>query len=82
MNRSIEHQDAAGRAGAPLGIFLNDELLAVVPEKADPYGYATVERVAAQMGVEPRGFDVLTVCHIHPQVPAVDCTDCVPLDAD
>ena len=75
MNRAIDHQDASGNAGAPLGVFLNGELLAVVPVE-DTYGYDTCER----FGGVGRGLEVLMTCMNHPSVAAVDCTDCAPPD--
>ncbi len=78
MNHSIAHQDAAGMSGAPLAVFHNGVLLAVVP---DNDSHAIAEQVAREHGISG-GWEVLTVCHIHPQVAAVDCTDCVPLDEE
>ena len=77
MNRSIEHQDAS--RDMPLGVFLDNELLGTVPDDG-PYGYAAAARLAAERGVARHGLEVLRLCHRHPEVSAVDCTDCVPLD--
>jgi hypothetical protein len=83
MNRSMAHQDAAGDAGAPLGIFDGETLITLVADaKKDPHGLDALEQVAAARGGNRSGLAALIVCHVHATVAAVDCTDCVPLDAD
>lgn len=80
MNRSIERQDKS--AHMPLGVFLRSELVGTVTDqREDPYGEEAVKRIAAERGIEPwRGFEVLTLCHLHPTVSAVDCLDCEPVE--
>lgn len=78
MNSSIERQDAS--AHMPLGVFLNGQLIGTVNHLDDPYGEVAVKRIAAERGIEPRGFEVLTLCHLHPNVSAVDCLDCEPVE--
>lgn len=79
MNRCIERQDAS--AHMPLGVFLNDELVGTVAsQRDDPYGEVAVQQIADERGAEPRGFEVLTLCHLHPTVSAVDCLTCEPVE--
>jgi hypothetical protein len=79
MSSSLERQDAS--AHMPLGVFLHGELVGTVTDqRRDPHGYEAVRRIAAERGIEIRGFEVLTLCHLHPTVSAVDCLDCEPVD--
>ncbi len=73
---AIRHQDAAGNAGAPLGVFADDRLIELAPA-ADRDGEQTRARVSARLG---RPVEVLLICPKHPTVSAVDCTICIPLD--
>lgn len=69
MNPSIRHQDASGMAGNPLGVFDRDGNRISVPAGVDPYDFA-----------HERGYETLNVCYRHPDMAAVDCTTCVPLE--
>lgn len=75
MNRSIEHQDAAGE----LGILQDGLLIAAAPDDAGE-AYNLRDRLADEHGVDRARYEVLKRCPEHPDVSAVDCTDCVPLD--
>jgi hypothetical protein len=77
MNESMRHQDAS--AHMPLGVFLDGNLVAIVPAD-DLYGEATRDQAAAERGLPANRLEVLQVCHRHPTLAAVDCTVCVPLD--
>lgn len=78
MNRSINHQDRSGAAGMPLAVFTDGRYHCPVDMRHDPYGYQAAENTLA---ARPNArVEVLTVCLYHPTIPAVDCTDCVPLE--
>lgn len=66
----MRRQDEAGLSGAPLGVFVNEVLLALVDRKTDPYG----EHARLAYG----GAEILLVCPRHPAASAVDCLDCEP----
>lgn len=76
--RTIQHQDAAGAAGAPLGVFDGDTFLALVSTD-DGQGDRSRAEYAARLG---RPVEILLTCPNHPQTAAVDCTTCVPLDEE
>lgn len=79
MNRSIERQDAS--AHMPLGVFLRGELVGTVTDQRDdPYGEHAVQRIAAERGLPPHQFEVLTLCRCGQPVSAVDCLDCEPVE--
>jgi hypothetical protein len=69
MNRSIAHQDRSGAAGLPLIVIDRNGVEIPVPAGDDPSGFA-----------EKHGYQALNRCLNHPDVPAVDCTTCVPLE--
>ncbi|MCW6003820.1 hypothetical protein K1W54_04385 [Micromonospora sp. CPCC 205371] len=77
MNRSIGHQDAADS----LGIFQDGLLIEAVPDD-DNWGnaYDLRDQLADAHGVDRARYEVLKRCPEHPDVSAVDCIDCVPLD--
>lgn len=92
---SLAHQQACADAGSPLGVFRRageNDLLGVIPAGESPaavpgslgreYAFPTVLRLLGEHGLGGHQVDVLTLCVAHPGVGAVDCTDCVPLDAD
>ncbi len=79
MNKTIQHQDASGDVGAPLGVFRDDRLVQLVPA-SDRTGEATRDEVAARLALSPADFEVLLTCAIHPDAAAVDCVICVPLE--
>mgnify|MGYP006172341753 CR=1 FL=1 len=74
MNRSIAHQDKSGAAGMTLIVVDRQGIEVPVPDGIDPSAY-----VADHLGP---GYEALVRCFNHPGVPAVDCTDCVPIDEE
>ena len=69
MNRSIDHQDASGMAGMPLIVIDRSGAEILVPPGADPSVFA-----------QQHGHEALNRCLNHPDVPAVDCLTCVPME--
>lgn len=76
ISKASQHQDAAGAAGSPLGVFLDGVLIELVPN-TDPHGNEARSRAADRLG---RPVEILIVCPSHPAVAAVDCLVCVPED--
>lgn len=78
----LRHQDQAGQAGSPLGVFVDEQLLATLSndQESEPIRSAVLEQLAAQHAVDRLRLEVLLVCHRHPGVAAVDCLACVPLE--
>jgi hypothetical protein len=78
MDRSFEHQNTAP---GDLGVFLDEELVGTVTAN-QPWSDAYVlrDRHAAEHGIAANRYEVLKLCPVHPDVSAVDCDACVPLD--
>jgi len=79
MTNVIDHQDAAGMAGAPLGAFIDGIRVGTVADHStDPFGEHLARRMrAAHQGAH---VEILLTCPGHPHVAAVDCLDCAPED--
>ncbi len=74
----MTNQDASAAAGMPLGVFHNGTLLAVAPAW-DTWGVETLKAIAAERGINRIECEILILCHRHPTVAAVDCTNCDPI---
>lgn len=68
---TVGRQDAAGRAGAPLGVFEDGELVELLPSGTPAYDV-----------VLDAGQEVLLVCPAHPDQSVVDCLECGPAGED
>lgn len=84
MRDALDHQNAAGLAGSPVGIFSfrTGELLHVVDKTDDDMDPRVRSRLRAEtsqtFSVPEDDLEFLLVCHNHPQSSAVDCLTCVP----
>jgi len=78
MVSCFEYQNAVP---GDLGVFLDDQLVATVAaNKPWSDAYDLRDRHATENGLAITRYEVLKLCPVHPNVSAVDCDTCVPLD--
>lgn len=77
----IQHQDACGRVCGKRGLFDGETLIASAPD-SDYFGDQARAATAADLGLSEGDLEVLLLCKNHPDRSAVDCTICVPIDAE
>lgn len=85
LDAVLDSSEAVSRrqdVGTRVGVFRDGRLIGYPVNTADPYAddgaYALRDWLAAVNRVDRGLYEVLRGCPNHPDVPIVDCTDCVP----